>query len=354
MEILRNIPLADRTTIRLGGPATYFCSCTSVDHLCDALSYARREQLRVQILGGGSNTVFADTGFNGLVISVDLTGISYREDGNHVLADVHAGEQWDRFVVETVEKGYAGIECLSGIPGSVGATPIQNVGAYGQEVKDTIVAVTVLDRASLAVRTFTVDECGFSYRTSRFKTVDADRYIVTQVTFRLKKNGRPTIHYPEVKRKIEATVNLSALRDGSESLLAVRSIVLALRAAKSMVIDPNDPNTRSVGSFFLNPIVDTAAFSAIQKKWEQIGDGTPVPTFPFGAQTKIPAAWLIERSGFTKGYTKNGVGISANHTLALVNLGGTTAALLELAHEIQRGVSAAFGLHLEMEANIIQ
>lgn len=354
MEILRNIPLADRTTIRLGGPASYFCSCTSVDHLREALSFAQREQLRVQVLGGGSNTVFSDAGFHGLVLSVELTGVSHRDDGNHVLVDVGAGEHWDRFVAESIENGHAGIECLSGIPGSVGATPIQNVGAYGQEVKDTIVAVTVLDRASLEIRTFSAADCGFSYRTSRFKTVDADRFIVTQVTFRLKKNGRPTIHYPEVKRKIEASINLSALQNGSESLRAVRTVVLALRAGKSMVMDQNDPNTRSVGSFFLNPIVDAASLSAIQSKWEQIGDGSPVPTFPFGAQTKIPAAWLIERSGFKKGYSKNGVGISSNHTLALVNLGGTTAALMDLAQEIQRGVSAAFGLHLEMEANIIQ
>ncbi|NUN69883.1 MAG: UDP-N-acetylmuramate dehydrogenase [Bacteroidetes bacterium] len=354
MVILRNIPLADRTTIRLGGPASHFCSCATVDDLRDALLYAQQHGLRVQLLGGGSNTVFSDVGFNGLVIGVDLKGITYREEEGAVLAEVAAGEDWDQFVAATVRKGYAGIECLSGIPGSVGATPIQNVGAYGQEVKDTIVSVTVLDRSTSDVRTFTLSECAFSYRTSRFKTTDAGRYIVTSVSFRLQPNGRPTIHYPEVRKKIEASVDLQALKDGTESLTAVRTIVLALRAGKSMVIDPNDPNTRSVGSFFLNPIVGDEALAAVRRTWETIGDGTPVPVFPFGAQTKIPAAWLIERSGFTKGYTRNGVGISARHTLALVNLGGTTAALMELAAEIQQGVFRTFGLHLEMEANIIR
>jgi UDP-N-acetylmuramate dehydrogenase len=354
MEILHNIPLADKTTIRLGGPAAQFAACTSVDELREVLTYARQQALRVQLLGGGSNTVFADAGFNGLVVKVDMKGITYHDQGNHILASVNAGEGWDQFVQETVEKGYSGIECLSGIPGSVGATPIQNVGAYGQEVKDTIVDVTVLDGTSLEERTFTAAECTFSYRTSRFKTSDAGRYIVTRVTFRLKKNGRPTIHYPEVKKRIEATINLSSLKDGSESLLAVRSVVLGLRAAKSMVIDPNDPNTRSVGSFFLNPIVDHAVLQHVEEVWKRVGDGSDVPVFPFGSLKKVPAAWLIERSGFNKGYTKNGVGISAHHTLALVNLNGTTAALMELAAEIRHGVFGVFGLQLEMEANIIQ
>jgi UDP-N-acetylmuramate dehydrogenase len=169
----------------------------------------------------------------------------------------------------------------------------------------------------------------------------------------LKKNGRPTIYYPEVKKQIESAINLASLADGQESLEAVRNIVLSLRRKKSMVIDPDDANSRSVGSFFLNPIVDEAVHAMVIKKWRSIGDGTAVPTFPFDGKKKIPAAWLIEKSGFAKGYKKNGVGISENHTLALVNYHGSTQALLELASEIQRGVADTFGISLEMEANIV-
>lgn len=353
MTIQQHIPLHALTTIRLGGPASYFCSCGSVDEVQEALTYARKNKLRVHVLGGGSNTIFSDAGFNGLVIKIDLNGISYSDDGNSVIVTVNAGEQWDPFVKKVVAEGYAGIECLSGIPGSVGATPIQNVGAYGQEVKDTILSVNVLDLSAMQKKEISNASCEFSYRTSRFKTTDAGKFIVTGVSFRLKKNGRPTIQYPEVKKIIDATVNLSNLADGTESLDAVRSIVLSLRAKKSMVIDPNDPNTRSVGSFFLNPIVDEVLYSHIKKKWEMIGDGTAVPVFPFGVKQKIPAAWLIERSGFNKGYKKNGVGISERHTLALVNYNGTTEALMELVGEIRRGVQQTFQVQLDLEANVI-
>jgi UDP-N-acetylmuramate dehydrogenase len=353
IAVQHNIPLHEFTTIRLGGAAAYFCRCTSVEELKEALTYARRKHLPVHVLAGGSNTIFSDIGYAGLVIKMDMKGISITDDGNSIIAMVSAGEQWDTFVKKMVADGYAGMECLSGIPGSVGATPIQNVGAYGQEVKDTILSVTVLDAATMQEYVLNNSECGFSYRTSRFKTVDAGKYIVTGVTFRLKKNGRPTIHYPEVKKIIDASIDLAALADGEPSLSAVRSIVLSLRAKKSMVIDPNDSNTRSVGSFFLNPIVENVTLERIRKIWETIGDASPVPVFPFEGKQKVPAAWLIERSGFAKGYRKNGVGISEHHTLALVNYNGTTAALMALAEEIQNGVQNVFGLKLELEANVI-
>jgi UDP-N-acetylmuramate dehydrogenase len=353
IEVHTNISLKEYTTIHLGGAAAFFCRCRTVDELKEALSFARSKNLPAHVLGGGSNTIFADEGFNGLIMKVDLKGILSAVDGGDVLLRAGAGEQWEEFVRNTVANGFAGLECLSGIPGSVGATPIQNVGAYGQEVKDSIESVKVLDVKSLNELEFQNAECGFSYRTSRFKTVDAGRYIVTEVLFRLKKNGRPTIHYPEVKKIIDSTVDLSLLADGSQSLEAVRSIVLALRAKKSMVIDPSDPNTRSVGSFFLNPIVDDLLLEQIHDTWKRIGDGTTVPAFPFGQRKKVPAAWLIEKSGFTKGMKKNGVGISEHHTLALVNINGTTRALLALATEIQQRVKEVFHLHLELEANVI-
>lgn len=353
LTIRENISLSQFTTLHLGGAARYFCNCSSVDDLRSALQFAREKGLRSHILGGGSNTIFADDGYNGLVIKMGLKGISFVHDGNDVLISAKAGEDWELLVAITVEKGLAGIECLSGIPGLVGATPIQNVGAYGQEVRDTIEAVKVVERETLEEKIFRTSECRFSYRESRFKLEDAGKYIVTEVIFRLKKNGRPSTQYPEVQTMIERSVLLSSLADGKESLSAVREIVLSLRRNKSMVLDPNDPNTRSVGSFFLNPIVDKEMLSTINDQWKVIGDGTPVPTFSFGDKQKIPAAWLIEHSGFKKGYKKNGVGISENHTLALVNYDGTTDVLLRLAEEIQHGVEKVFDLRLQLEANVI-
>ncbi len=353
LSIKEHIELKPYTTLHLGGPADFFCECTSVYELQDALRFAAGREVRVHILGGGSNTIFSDSGYQGCVLKIGMKGISYVEDGGDILVTALAGEDWGSFVQLMVEKGFSGIECLSGIPGSVGATPIQNVGAYGQEVKDSIDSVKVLERATLNEITFSNTECNFSYRTSRFKTTDAGKYIVTSVTFRLKKNGRPTIHYPEVKKIIEASVDLSTLADGRDSLIAARDIVISLRKKKSMVIDPNDPNTRSVGSFFLNPIVDADVLQHVCDVWTTIGDGSPVPTFPFEEKKKIPAAWLIEKAGFKKGTKKDGVGISENHTLALVNYNGTVDALLRLAMEIQSGVESVFSVRLEREANVI-
>ncbi len=354
IEISEHISLAEFTTLHLGGAAKYFCTCTSVGEIQEAFEFARQKDLRTHILAGGSNTVFSDSSFDGLVVKIDVKGISFVDDGNDVLVTVKAGEEWEKFVAMCVERGYAGIECLSGIPGSVGATPIQNVGAYGQEVKDTIEKVAAIDRSTFKETSFLNSDCQFSYRLSRFKSRDAHKYIITEVTFRLKKNGRPTINYPEVKKMVEASVPLSSLADGRESLEAVRNVVLSLRKKKSMVIDPNDPNTKSVGSFFMNPVVDGNQLSVIRNRWNEIGDGTVMPTFASGGKTKIPAAWLIEKSGFKKGYTKDGVGISSNHTLALVNRGGTTAALLALAKEIGDGVEKKFGIRLEREPVVVE
>jgi UDP-N-acetylmuramate dehydrogenase len=346
--------LSDYTTLRLGGAAKYFCSCTSVGELCEAFEFAKIHHLRIHILGGGSNTIFADSGFDGLVIKIDIKGISVIDDDTHVNVTVNAGEDWDAFVRTMVMAGYAGVECLAGIPGLVGATPIQNVGAYGQEVKDTIVRVRVLDRSTLNETEFTNAECSFEYRQSRFKKQDSDKYIVTAVTFRLQKNGRPTINYPEVKKAIEAAVPLSTLADGKESLEAVRNIVLSLRRKKSMVIDPNDPNSRSAGSFFMNPIVSGVQFEKINDRWNLEGDGSSIPAFDADGNVKISAAWLIEKSGFSKGYMKNGAGISGKHTLALVNRGGTAEALLALAKEIQESVEKKFSIRLEIEPVIVK
>ena len=250
MQILHeNIPLAPLTTMGLGGPARYLAECTSLAEMRDCLTWAEAEGLPVQVLGGGSNVLFADAGYSGLVLKVGLSGVVF----NGATVEVAAGEDWDAFVQCCVERGLAGVECLSGIPGSVGATPIQNVGAYGQEVKDTIAEVRALDRQTLEEIAFAPAECGFAYRQSRFKGADRDRFIVTSVTYRLDDSGQPQIRYPELRRHVS---------DDRPTLATVRDTVLALRRGKSMVIDPQDPNSRSVGSFFLNPVIDAEAFDA--------------------------------------------------------------------------------------------
>lgn len=353
MNIVENVNLSSFTTIQLGGNAKYFCSCSSIDELREAIHFTREKNLRLHILAGGSNTIFLDEGFDGLVLKNTLKGISFSDKNDEVFVTASAGEEWDHLVARSIEKGFAGIECLSGIPGSVGATPIQNVGAYGQEVEDVIESVKVLDRATLLEKEFRNAECRFGYRQSRFKLHDAGKYIVTEVIFRLKKNSKPTTAYPEVQKIIESQTQLSTLADGKESLSAVREVVLSLRKNKSMVINSADPNTKSVGSFFMNPIISAEHFAGIHEQWKSNGDGTPIPSFSSEGKVKIPAAWLIEKSGFYKGYAHDGVGISQNHTLALVNKGGTTKALLVLAEEIRSGVIKSFGVELVLEPVVV-
>ncbi|MDE3059013.1 MAG: UDP-N-acetylmuramate dehydrogenase [Bacteroidota bacterium] len=349
----KSIPLAPLTTIGLGGAAEFFSECETVEHVCAGLEFSKRERLSVQIFGGGSNVIFSDAGFPGLVVKIAVRGIHFEHDGEWMIVRAAAGEVWDHLVHVCIEKGLAGIECLSGIPGLVGGTPIQNVGAYGQEVKDTIVEVRVLERETLREKILKNAECGFSYRASRFKTQDSGKFIVTEVSFRLKKEGRPTVRYPEVKKIVETAVPLSSLADGRASLEAVRSVVLSLRKKKSMLIDPNDPNSKSVGSFFLNPVIEQKQFSIMSERWKKIGDGSEVPAFPSEDKVKLSAAWLVEHSGLTKGYRKGGAGISSNHSLAIINCGGTTRDVLALASEIEERVFGKFGIRLVREAVVV-
>jgi UDP-N-acetylmuramate dehydrogenase len=352
--IQKNVLLAPLTTIGLGGAAKYFFECTTIEHIYAGLEFGKRERLPVQVLGDGSNIIFSDAGFAGVVLKIALKGIRFEDDGEWMIARAAAGETWDAFVRACIEKGLGGIECLSGIPGFVGGTPIQNVGAYGQEVKDTIEEVEVLERATLKEKILKNTECEFSYRASRFKYQDSGKFIVTEVTFRLKKNGRPVIRYPEVKKNIEAAIPLSSLADGKESLGAVRDVVLSLRKKKSMLIDPSDPNSKSVGSFFLNPTVEMDHYSALSSLWKKIGDGSEMPAFPSEKKIKLSAAWLVEHAGFAKGYRKGGAGISSNHSLAIINCGGTTRDVLALAAEIEKRVLEKFGIRLVREAVVVQ
>jgi len=345
-----DVQLADFTTLRLGGPARSFVAASTDDELIAAVRAADDAGEPLLILGGGSNLVVSDDGFDGTVVQVLTRGIS--RDGGPGELTVAAGEDWDALVARTVAEHLAGLECLSGIPGLAGATPIQNVGAYGQEVADTVTAVRVWDRVGRAVLTMPADQCGFGYRTSVFKRDAEHRFVVLAVTFRL---ATQTLSAPVRYSELAATLGIAP--GGQAESTEVRSAVIELRQRKGMVIDPADPDTRSAGSFFLNPVVGSAALARVEAAAQaRYGPGTVVPRFPAGdGQVKLPAAWLIERAGFTKGYTQgDGVRVSTKHTLALVNSGSaTTAALLALAREIRDGVHATFGVTLTPEPTLI-
>ncbi|MBI5622142.1 MAG: UDP-N-acetylmuramate dehydrogenase [Elusimicrobia bacterium] len=338
-----SVPLAPLTTLRLGGPAAWFCEAADLETVTASVRWAAEQGLALQVLGEGSNVVFPDEGFPGLVLKVGLRGVVFQEDRDRTLARVGAGEPWDPFVRSAVERGLAGLECLSGIPGTAGATPIQNVGAYGAEVADAVDSVLGLDLDTLQERRFAPEECGFGYRTSRFKTGALSRVLVTEVSFRLTQGGAPTVRYPELA---------SALAPPG-SLAAVREAVLALRKRKGMVLDPADPHSVSAGSFFTNPVLDPEAFGELLRRCRAMGIEGAVPSFPAGSLTKVPAAWLVEKAGFAKGFRKGGVGVSAKHSLALVNYGGTTRELLSLARQIQEAVSGRFGVRLEIEPVVV-
>ena len=335
--------LSDLTTLRLGGPAARYLEATSEQALIDAVTQADRAGAPLLVLAGGSNVVVADEGFPGTVVRIATRGVA-REGA---ALEVAAGEPWDPLVADCVARGLAGVECLAGIPGSAGATPIQNVGAYGQEVAETITAVRVLDRADGSVRRLTPAECGFTYRSSVFKR-EPGRWVVLAVRFALEASERSRpIRYPELARALG--VEVGARAPSAE----VRAAVLALRRGKGMVLDPGDPDTVSAGSFFTNPVLDAGAFAALQERAAQrLGPDVRPPAWPADdGQVKTSAAWLIERAGFHRGQgNPEGIAISAKHTLALTNRGaGTAAELVALAREIADGVHAAFGVALVPE-----
>ena len=339
ITVERDVPLAPLTTIGIGGPARTFVRAESVDDLSEALAWADENREPVFFMSGGSNLLISDDGFDGLVVQIRLRGVTVEsEDSDAVMVRVAAGERWDDFVAMAVGNGWAGVECLSGIPGSTGATPIQNVGAYGQDVSETIARVEVLERKTRRAITLTNDDCGFTYRSSIFKTTARDRYVVTGVTFRLRPNGIATVKYPELLKYLEER------GESLDGLARVRDAVIAIRKRKGMVLDANDPDTRSDGSFFMNPIVSRRHFELLQGK---AGD---MPNFPAGDQVKLSAAWLIERAGFPKGFTAGNVGLSTKHTLAVINRGGGTAReIVDLVQMIQKGVREKFGVEIHPE-----
>jgi UDP-N-acetylmuramate dehydrogenase len=341
------VALAPFSTLEVGGPARYYLRADDADTVAAGVRWAAERGVPLFVLGGGSNLVIADQGFDGLVLHAALRGVSFQTDTAH--GDIHAaaGEPWDALVAAAVERGWAGLECLSGIPGFVGATPIQNVGAYGQDVSETITRVTALDTRSGETVALTNEECGFGYRDSRFKREDRGRYVILGVSYRLRPRGEPALRYPELARHVEALGR-------APSLAEVRQAVIEIRRRKSMVIDPDDPNRRSVGSFFMNPAVDRATADAVRDVLRRAGRGDEaerMPAFPArDGRVKLSAAWLIERAGIQRGHGSGAVGISTNHTLALVNRGGATAAqVVALAREVRARVQDAFGIALVPE-----
>jgi UDP-N-acetylmuramate dehydrogenase len=343
VQVESKVMLAPLTTLRLGGPAANLVEAGGAAEIIDAVLAAQRSADPVLLLAGGSNLVIADAGFGGTVVLVRSRGLRTERRGDLVEVTVEAGHNWDDLVEYTVDEGLAGLECMSGIPGSAGATPIQNVGAYGQEVSDTIRSVTVLDRLSGDVRVLGAGECGFAYRNSAFR--GSDRYVLLDVTFALRPGRSSTaLRYGELSRVLGVEAG------GSAPLGDVRDAVLALRRGKGMVIDDGDPDTRSVGSFFTNPVLDPDAWSDLCERTDE-----EPPHWPEAdGRVKISAAWLIERAGFAKGYGRDGVAISSKHTLALTHRGGgSTSALLGLAREIRDGVRARFGIGLVNEPILI-
>ncbi len=349
-EILRGVPLAPRTTLGLGGPAAHYCEARSEAELASALAYARGAGLPVTLLGGGSNVIVADEGVPGLVVRVASRGFSARAAGERVEVEVAAGEPWDDVVARACDEGLAGLEALAGIPGSTGATPVQNVGAYGQEVADTIVSVRALDLETGAVRTLDAAACGFRYRHSVLKERPGALAVVA-VTFALRRGDSAGVRHGELARALGGK--------GPAPLARVRETVLALRRAKSMVLDApglgaRDENARSAGSFFTNPVVDAAHAArvvALAVQSGRVARAEDVPRWPEpDGRTKLAAGWLVEQSGFSRGLRRGAVGLSTRHALALVcHEGATAAALLALADEVRAGVFERFGVVLERE-----
>lgn len=342
MQLQLDVPLAPLTTLKLGGTASHFVHASEPQELSEAIRFAKEEGLPLYVLGGGSNLVVADSGVRGLVVQPALSGLTFEPEGDHVVATVGAGVLWDTFVANSVERQLQGLECLSGIPGFVGATPIQNVGAYGQEVGEVVVSVSALDRQTGASVEFSNEECRFSYRDSFFKSAAAERFLVTEVKFRLTPNGSPAVRYAELARYF-ASEGIS-----KPTLAATRRAILHLRRQKSMLLDESDPNGRSCGSFFVNPIVSQAKLDLIQK-----GSADKVPSFqqPNGDQ-KLAAGWLIEHAGLSRGFSEGPVGLSTKHCLALVaHQGATTRDLIALARTVRERVHAKFGVDLVPEPN---
>jgi len=346
MLLIENQPLAPLTTFGIGGLARWFVEAVSEAEIEEAVGWAAERGIDLFVLGGGSNLLISDAGFNGLVLKIALPGIDWIDSaGQSKTLRAGAGISWDDCVNRAIAANCAGVECLAGIPGTVGGTPVQNVGAYGQEVSTVIENVRAFDRRERGFVALSTAECKFSYRRSRFNTTDRNRFIVTRVDYRLTRDGAPTIGYADIERALAA-----AHPSGSEPTLEeVAAAVRCVRQGKGMLLVDGDPDCRSAGSFFKNPVITEEVLRSVEAR-----SAAAPPRFTAGAdnadRVKIPAAWLIEHAGFAKGFALGAAGISSKHTLALINRGGATASdILALAERISDTVAEKFGVGLEME-----
>jgi UDP-N-acetylmuramate dehydrogenase len=349
MTVQENVPLAPLTTLQVGGAARYFAEAKREDEVHEAARFAKSRDLPLFVLGGGSNLLVADSGWPGLVAKIAIGGITTpaaKDAGSAVLFSVGAGVTWDDFVAQAVAQNCAGVECLSGIPGSVGGTPVQNVGAYGQEVSDTIESVRALDLKQDRIVVLPKPACGFRYRSSIFNSAERGRYIILRVNYRLQRGGAPSFKYADLQKYF---AERRAEKQTPPSLAETRAAVREIRRSKGMLLVPGDEDCRSAGSFFKNPVLSEEQFQNLAAR--AASKGLEIPSYPaLEAQHKISAAWLVEHSGFSKGYAAGAAGISHKHALALINRGDAKASdMVELKDEIQRGVEKAWGIVLDPE-----
>jgi UDP-N-acetylmuramate dehydrogenase len=343
MQFLEEVALAPYTTFQIGGPARWFAEAESEDDIAAGVAFARDRQLPLFVLGGGSNLLVSDAGFPGLVLHIALRGIVSTQERGRPMISAAAGEDWDGLVAYAVAANCAGVECLSGIPGTVGGTPVQNVGAYGQEVSQTIVTVRVFDRKTTKFEDLPASACGFSYRRSIFNSTHRERYVVSRVDYALNQNGPANFVYADLAR------HFAARNVVSPTLAEVREAVRAIRRQKGMLIVPGDADCRSAGSFFKNPVVPVTVLDSLA---QELGvEKKSIPAYPAqDGEVKLSAAWLIERAGYQKGYALGNAGISSRHTLALINRGGASAAdVLALRDQVTDTIATRFAIRLEPE-----
>jgi UDP-N-acetylmuramate dehydrogenase len=342
MKLQKQVPLAPYTTFGVGGPAEYFTEAANEADIRESIDFVQSNRIPLFVLGGGSNLVVSDEGFSGLVVKIAIRGVDESAHSGKRLFQAGAGEDWDTFVAHAVKENCAGIECLSGIPGTVGATPVQNVGAYGQEVAETITQVYALDLTDGKLRELSPQDCGFAYRTSVFNTTEKGRFIILGVRFALSPDGEAKVAYRDLQSHFTG-------RSDKPTLQEVRLAVREIRLGKAMLIVEGDEDCRSAGSFFKNPVVSPEKFLEVKS----IADrrDAQLPSFPAeNGRVKIPAAWLVEQSGFPKGYTRGPVGISRRHSLAIVNRGGAKASdIIALKDAVQKAVASQFGIELTPE-----
>jgi len=342
MNLQEDIPLAPLTTLQVGGVARYFVEATNETEVREAVDWALLREYPMFILGGGSNLVVSDAGWPGLILKIAILGIEEQAQDGQMRFEAGAGEEWDRFVAHAVSRNCAGIECMSGIPGSVGGTPVQNVGAYGQEAGDTICGVLALDIEDMQTREMSAEECGFSYRASIFNTTHPGRYIFLRVGYELTPGGTPSIRYADLQRYFAGW-------GVPPTLAQARDAVRTTRASKAMLITPGDDDSRSAGSFFKNPVLSESEYQTLITVANS--RGLQVPSYPMvSSEKKVSAAWLVEHSGFAKGFSLGNVGISRKHALAIVNRGGAKALeIFDLKYMIEQRVREQWGVQLMPE-----